>query len=160
MYSQITAASDWPRLSLDPRCFCLAYSYFIPAKVGINSCMQMCQRMLLFVCVFGYMVELTVIQVGALQLYIRTWPWAISKWYGLTTSYLRFLYILNCFLKYFIYLLLYSYLYNNQLYMLQTCRLKEIHIYLQLIIMQCIVIATEYKESYSYNTDIVHGYFA
>ena len=25
MYSQITAASDWPRLFLHPRCFCLAY---------------------------------------------------------------------------------------------------------------------------------------
>ena len=29
MYSQITAASDWPRLFLHPRCFCLAYHYFL-----------------------------------------------------------------------------------------------------------------------------------
>ena len=27
MYSQITAASDWPCLFLHPRCFCLAYTY-------------------------------------------------------------------------------------------------------------------------------------
>ena len=27
MYSKMTAASDWPRLFLHPRCFCLAYIY-------------------------------------------------------------------------------------------------------------------------------------
>ena len=43
MYSQITAASDWPRLFLHRRCFCLALS-FTNMISPIFGCLEICDR--------------------------------------------------------------------------------------------------------------------
>ena len=40
--SQITAASDWPRLFLHPRCFCLVYKATLLAVVDLQYTLSYC----------------------------------------------------------------------------------------------------------------------